>query len=111
MYTHQMFAFVAFPVCSSYSHHPTKDFRQTHFEKKIKQRVFTESLLYTHPPSGFSVFQPAIAPGWLSQISVREFEPCVGLHAASSEPGTCFGVCVSLSLCPSPAHALSLSQK
>ena len=25
-----------------------------------------------------------------------------GFHADSSEPGTCFGFCVSLSLCPSP---------
>ena len=31
------------------------------------------------------------------------------LTAWSLEPGACFGFCVSLSLCPSPAHALSLS--
>ena len=37
------------------------------------------------------------------------FEPRVGLCADRSEPGACFGFCVSLSLCPSPAHALSLS--
>ena len=40
---------------------------------------------------------------------VREFEPRVGLLADGSEPGACFGFCVSLSLCPSPARALSLS--
>ena len=40
----------------------------------------------------------------------HEFEPCVGLCADSSEPGACCGFCVSLSLCPSPAHALSLSK-
>ena len=44
-------------------------------------------------------------------LTVCEFEPRVGLCAASSEPGACFGFCVSLSLCPSPARALSLSQK
>ena len=41
-------------------------------------------------------------------LTVREFEPRVGLCADSSEPGACFGFCVSLSLCPSPAHGLSL---
>ena len=39
------------------------------------------------------------------------FEPRVGLCADGSEPGACFGFCVSLSLCPSPIRALSLSQK
>ena len=38
---------------------------------------------------------------------VCEFESCIGLCADSSEPGACF--CVSLSPCPSLAHALSLS--
>ena len=53
--------------------------------------------------------------GWASDFSsghdlaVREFEPCVGLWADGSEPGACFQFCVSLSLCPSPVHALSLS--
>ena len=42
-------------------------------------------------------------------LVVHEFEPRVGLCADSSEPGACFGFCVSLSLCPSPALALSLS--
>ena len=62
------------------------------------------------------------APGWLSWLSVRlwlrghdlevcEFEPLVKLCADSSEPGVCFVFCVSPSLCPSPALALSLSQK
>ena len=53
--------------------------------------------------------------GWASDfrsgpdLAVREFEPRVGLCADSSEPGACFGFCVSLSLCPSPAHAHVLS--
>ena len=44
-------------------------------------------------------------------ISVREFEPHIGLCADSLGPGTCFGFRVSLSLCPCPIHTLSLSQK
>ena len=59
------------------------------------------------------------ALGWLSRwaanlgsghdLTVCGFEPRVGLCAGSSEPGSCFGFCVCLSLCLSPAHALSLS--
>ena len=45
------------------------------------------------------------------ELTVRGFEPRVGLCADSSEPGACFGFCVSLSLCSSPTHALSVSQK
>ena len=37
------------------------------------------------------------------------FKPIVGLCTDSSEPGACIGFCVSPCLCPSPAHALSLS--
>ena len=67
------------------------------------------------------LFRKAIpgAPGWRSRLSVRlqpghdlavrEFEPRVALWADGSEPGACFRFCVSLSLCPSPVHALSLS--
>ena len=42
--------------------------------------------------------------GWASDfgsghdLTVREFEPRVGLCADSSEPGACFRFCVSLSL-------------
>ena len=42
-------------------------------------------------------------------LAVRGFEPRVGPCADSSEPGARFGVCVSLSLCPPPTHALSVS--
>ena len=59
------------------------------------------------------------APGWRSRLSLRlqpghdlavgEFEPRVRLWADGSGPGACFRFCVSLSLCPSPVHALSLS--
>ena len=58
---------------------------------------------------------------WVTQLSVQldlgsghrltalEIKPRVRLCADSSEPGACFRICVSLSLCPSPTHALSLS--
>ena len=64
-------------------------------------------------------FKKLGAPGWRSRLSVRlqpghdlalrEFQPRVRPWADGSEPGACFRFCVSLSLCPSPAHALSLS--
>ena len=45
-----------------------------------------------------------------TQVMISQF---VGSSPASSsvltEPGACFRFCVSLSLCPSPVHALSLS--
>ena len=58
------------------------------------------------------------APGWLGgeashfgsghDLTARGSEPRVGLCADGSEPGACFGFCVSLSLCPSPTCTLSL---
>ena len=42
-------------------------------------------------------------------LTAREFKPHVGLCADSSEPGACFGFCVSLSLCSLPTRILSLS--
>ena len=42
-------------------------------------------------------------------LTACEFQPCVGLCADSSEPGDSFWFCVLLSLCPSPAHACTLS--
>ena len=50
----------------------------------------------------------------LAQVMISqfcEFKPRVGLCADSLEPGACFGFCVSLSLCPSPAHSPSLKNK
>ena len=73
--------------------------------------------LFLSPFLNYNIPKPG-APGWLSQLSVqlgsghdlmvREFEPHVGLCADSLEPGACFGLCVSFSLCPSPTCALSL---
>ena len=60
--------------------------------------------------------RPGGSVGWASDFgsghgpAVREFEPRVGLCADRSEPGACFGFCVSLALCPSPACTLSLSK-
>ena len=42
-------------------------------------------------------------------LTACEFESHVRLCDDSSEPGACFEFCVPLLLCPSPAHALSLS--
>ena len=49
--------------------------------------------------------------GSAHDLTVREFKPRIGLCGDRSEPGSCFGLCVSLSLCLSPAHTLSLSLK
>ena len=43
-------------------------------------------------------------------LVVLEFEPRIRLCADGSEPGACFGFCVSVALCPSPTHTLSLSR-
>ena len=54
--------------------------------------------------------------GWASDfgsgqdLMVCGFEPHDGLCADRLEPRAYFGFCVSPSLCPSPAHALSVSQ-
>ena len=51
--------------------------------------------------------------GWASDFgsgrdhTVCEFEPRVRFCADSSEPGACFGVCVSFSLSAPPLLALS----
>ena len=74
----------------------------------------------SHPGTTLvSVFKTGV-PGCLSQLSIQlrlrswshcEFKPHVGLCADSSEPGVCFRLCVFLSLCPFPTHALSLKNK
>ena len=35
----------------------------------------------------------------IRDLAVHGFEPHIGLCADSSEPGACFGLCVSFSLC------------
>uniref|UniRef100_A0ABI7VV48 40S ribosomal protein S15a n=1 Tax=Felis catus TaxID=9685 RepID=A0ABI7VV48_FELCA len=44
-----------------------------------------------------------------SKVILRFLTVMMKLWADGSEPGACFRFCVSLSLCPSPVHALSLS--
>ena len=44
-------------------------------------------------------------------LTVPEFEPHVGLCADTSEPGACFGFCVSLSVSALPPFVLCLSLK
>ena len=60
-------------------------------------------------PASYSVSPPLLRLSPL--FTLCEFEPCLGLCGDSSEPGAYFGFCVSLSLCPSPTRALSLSLK
>ena len=51
-------------------------------------------------------------PTWAQvRISQFRFEPRVGLCADSSEPGACFGFCVTLSLPLPHSRFLSVSQK
>ena len=44
------------------------------------------------------VERPTVHFGSGHDLVVYEFEPRIGLCADGSEPGTCFGFCVSLSL-------------
>ena len=53
---------------------------------------------------------PTLDFGSGRDLMAHEFEPHVGLYAESTELGACFGFCVSLSLCPSSAHAVSPSK-
>ena len=79
--------------------------------KNVHILWFTDTSSQTPPNEG----RLGGSVGWASDfgsghdLAVPEFEPCTRLCADSLEPGARFGFCVSLSLCPSPAHALSLS--
>ena len=53
----------------------------------------------------FSVFvNKGMSFGLGHDLVVAEFKPCVRFYADSAELGACFGFCVSLSVCPSPAQ-------
>ena len=56
------------------------------------------------------VEKPTLDFGSGHDLMVCGFEPYTGLCADSSEPGACFRFYVSLSLCPSPPCALSVSE-
>ena len=75
------------------------------------ERTWIFSLLSQRLWQGHVGVQSVKASGFGSghDLTVLEFEPRVRLCADSSEPGACFRFGVSLSLCPSPIHALSLS--
>ena len=74
-----------------------------HFTRKL----IVKGIVADGAPDGALTLAPVV-------ISVPEFEPHVKLCADSSEPRAYFEICVSLSLSlslrPSPTHALSLSQ-
>ena len=100
--------------------------------KYLKAGVREASLSVGPPCSHHSVHSPGLATqagiarlparkcswgAWVAQsvsissghdLTVRGFEPHVGLCADSSERGACFRFCVSLSLCPIPMLCLSL---
>ena len=57
------------------------------------------------------VKRPTPGCGSGHNLMVCEFEPHVGLWADSSEPGACFGFCVSLSLTLPRSCSVSLSLK
>ena len=77
---------------------------------KTQKQNKKESVRDEHPVSSLGSLRKGIqgrlggAVGWASDfgsghdLTLREFEPHIGLRADSSEPGTCFGFCVSLSL-------------
>ena len=89
--------------------------------QRTKAPDFIQLRLLPSSPVGGPVLNPEAWGAWVAQSGkhltsagvrisrFRGFEPRVGLCADSSEPGSCFGFCGSLSLCPSPARALSLS--
>ena len=61
-------------------------------------QVMISQFVSSSPASGSVLTARGLEPG--HDLTVREFEPRVRLCADSSGPGSCFGFCVSLSLCP-----------
>ena len=83
-------------------------FSQPHiFHLKIFSGTYLIKKLQLGAPGWRSRLSPRLQPG--HDLAVCEFEPRIRLWADGSEPGACFRFCVSLSLCPSLVHALSLS--
>ena len=86
-------------------------------QKTHQKIMFQETSVFT------KAIRNALVRGtWVAQLTkcltgsghdpvVHEFKPHVGLCADSSESGARFGFCVSLALCPSSTHPLSLLQK
>ena len=78
----------------------------------VRERILASCprLVYVLEALGWSVGEASdFSSG--RHLTVRDFNPCIRLCADGSEPGTCFGFRVSLSLCPSPITlCLSLSK-
>ena len=87
--------------------------------------IIGQGQCYVHPTFiKLIIIKTRGVPGWLSQLNVQPtsaqvrisrsvslspaLEPHVKLCADSSELGACFEFCLTLSLCPSPAHSCSL---
>ena len=88
--------------------------------KLVRKGDNNEERVWAHSLTGSDVLcrklqgRPGGSVGWTSDfgsghdVTVCGFEPCVGLCADSSEPGACFGFCVSLSLSALSLILLSL---
>ena len=91
-----------------------------HVLVRVLQRSRTSKIYRYMYKSRFiiGIYSPG-AYGWLSRSNVQlhsghdllvhDFKPCIRFCDDSSEPGACFRLCISLSLCPLPNHCLSLS--
>ena len=86
---------------------------RSQYQCKTLGRRFKKGPIKTKKKSGGGRFGGSVGSvsdfGSGHDLIVCEFELCVRLCTDSSEPGACFGFCVSLSLCTFPTHTLSLS--
>ena len=87
------------------NHHLKQHFPRYRFEKfpsetTVRGASLAQSVEHQTPDFGLG-----------HDLMVRGFKPRIRLCADSSEPRACFRFYISLSLCPSPAHALSLKSK
>ena len=94
---------VSLSACPSPSH----ALSLSKINKKIDCPSFTKNILIWGSWVAQSVERPTSTQVMISQ----SVSSSLRLSAVSSEPGACFGSCVSLSLCPYPIHTLSLYQK
>ena len=114
--TCQDFSLYLMTFCQACPHDGRRDCRYSgisSLQRAAKKRRILPSLQRQWSLEGSWLGAPG-SIGWASSfgsghdLTVREFEPCIGLCADSWDPGAGFRFCVSLSLCSTPAHSLSL---